>query len=315
MKALFFTALRGLKITENLGGGEKFGETLKITNDKAKIESLLNRSIKEQIGILETNELLSGTPVFFSNSDIPDDMSSQQFLAFKVYEIQLFQLGCWLYKDNAINTEMSYVVSECNGSNKIDSNFIGLKYLNSTGKAEDLHITREELKDIRHFCNSAFGQKIDLTNTKTKLSQDSQRLPRALYFIGAARAQGDLSLKITNYCTAFETLFSTSQAELAHQLSERISFFLASNSEERTDIYRKIKEAYGLRSKVVHGNTIPNSTVNKLDEVTFRCDHYARELIKLVMANQTCVELFKLNQKEFEEELVRLVLSGTHLQD
>ena len=79
-------------------------------------------------------------------------------------------------------------------------------------------------------CNAAFGQKIDLTNTKTKLFQDSQRLPRALYFIAGARAQNDLSLKITNYCTAFETLFSTSQAELAHQLSERISFFLAKYS-------------------------------------------------------------------------------------
>ena len=162
-------------------------------------------------------------------------------------------------------------------------------------------------------CNAAFGQKIDLTNTKTKLFQDSQRLPRALYFIGGARAQNDLSLKITNYCTAFETLFSTSQAELAHQLSERISFFLASDSDERMLIYRKIKEAYSLRSKVVHGSTIPNSTINKLYEVTLNCDHFARELIKLVMTNQTCVDLFELNQKEFEEKLVKLVLSGTHL--
>ena len=90
-------------------------------------------------------------------------MSSQEFLAFKVYEIQLFQLGCWLYKDNAINTEMSYLVSESNGSKKIDSNFIGLKYLNSVGKQVDLHVNRDELREIRNFCNAAFGQKIDFT--------------------------------------------------------------------------------------------------------------------------------------------------------
>lgn len=46
-------------------------------------------------------------------------------------------------------------------------------------------------------------------------------------------------------CQGLETLFSTSQAELAYQLSERLSCYLYETVDERLTHYRKVKAAYG----------------------------------------------------------------------
>jgi hypothetical protein len=42
MKSTFLALLHNLEITEDLGGGDKINETLRITNNQNSIEHLLN---------------------------------------------------------------------------------------------------------------------------------------------------------------------------------------------------------------------------------------------------------------------------------
>jgi hypothetical protein len=310
MKCNFFTVLRGLKVNENLGGGDKFGLIFRITNDRKTIEKLLSSEIKQQIGILETNALLSGDLVVMCSLDMPDDMTPLEYLDLRIAQLQSFQFAMWLAKDHSVNTEMSYLTYQLPDSWGITSNFRAVQYRNAHGKAEVVQLTREHLKGIRNLWLTAFSPQVDITRRNTQMRTDSTREERAIFFIDLARSESDLAIKITLYCSAFETLLSTSQTELAHQLSERISFFLARNKSERHQIYKDVKDAYNVRSKIVHGATLSAQKISQLPEISCRCDSHIRQLMILILTNSALNEIFKQPNGKFDETLIKMIMSN-----
>jgi hypothetical protein len=315
MKCNFFTVLRGLKVNENLGRGDKLGQIFRITNDRKTIEEVLSSEIKQQIGILETNALLSGDLVAICSLDMPNDMSPVEYLDLRISQLQSFQFAMWLSKDHSVNTEMSYLTYQLSDRWGITSNFRSVQDRNANGKAEVFQLTREHLKGIRNLWLAAFSPQVDITLKTTRMHPDSPREVRAIYFVGLARSASDLAIKITLYCSAFETLLSTSQTELAHQLSERISFFLASNKSERHQIYKDVKDAYNVRSKIVHGATLSPQKTNQLSEISSRCDSYIRQLLLLILTNSTLNEIFRQPNGKFDETLISMIMSNMCLSE
>lgn len=57
---------------------------------------------------------------------------------------------------------------------------------------------------------------------------------------------------------ALESLFTMSQ-ELGFRLGTAVAHLLGANADDRNDLYRQIKRLYGLRSKIVHGGTVPDN--------------------------------------------------------
>jgi hypothetical protein len=70
-----------------------------------------------------------------------------------------------------------------------------------------------------------------------------------------------------------------------------------------------MKEAYGYRSKVVHGASIAEGKFDDLIEVSARCDGFARRLIYLLTSNEQAMALFKMKSDKFEEHLLRMMLT------
>lgn len=305
--------LRGLKVNENLGGGDKLGQIFRITNDRKTIEKLLSSEIKQQIGKLETNALLSGDLVVICSLDMPDDMSPVEYLNLRLAQLQSFQFAIWLAKDHSVNTEMSYLTYQLSNSWGITSNFRAVQYKSALGEDEVVQLTRSHLKGIRNLWLAVFSPQVDITLKNTRMHPDSPRDSRAIYFVGLARSASDLAIKITLYCSAFETLLSTTQTELAHQLSERISFFLAGNKLERHQIYKDVKVAYNVRSKIVHGATLSAQKISQLPEISFRCDSYIRQLMVLILTNSALKEIFRQPNAKFDEILISMIMSNMFL--
>lgn len=57
---------------------------------------------------------------------------------------------------------------------------------------------------------------------------------------------------------ALESLFTMSQ-ELGFRLGTAVAHLLGTNAADRNDLYRQVKRLYGLRSKIVHGGTVPDN--------------------------------------------------------
>jgi hypothetical protein len=63
-------------------------------------------------------------------------------------------------------------------------------------------------------------------------------------------------------------------------MAERAAFYLRKLPTERIAHYRKSKRAYGVRSKVVHGDAVSKGQLKELEDIAIHCDNVARELYR-----------------------------------
>jgi hypothetical protein len=140
---------------------------------------------------------------------------------------------------------------------------------------------------------------------------DVSRLGRAWWILETARMTADVALKIAHYVTCFEGLFSTDSSELVHKLSERIAWFLGATPQERLSLFRTVKEAYAVRSKVVHGDKLSNKQFAGLRNVSDTCDDLLRRSLRKIMESNELRARFNGNPQELETFLLELVMGGT----
>ena len=114
----------------------------------------------------------------------------------------------------------------------------------------------------QYFKNASIGQKI-----------------HAWMHILFARSSAAIPIKMLMYVTAMEAMVSTSPIELSHQVSERVALLLGNTIEEREQVYKNIKKAYGYRSKVAHGEPLKGSE-SDLSLLLVEIDNYLRRLMQ-----------------------------------
>ncbi|MET3536423.1 HEPN domain-containing protein [Chryseobacterium limigenitum] len=130
------------------------------------------------------------------------------------------------------------------------------------------------------------GQKLNNHN-------DLSRFARSNMFLNEARKQSTLPLKITNYISFFECLFSTTSVEISHQVSERISFFLNRYDQniKKIEIYKIIKSCYAIRSKYIHGDKLENKHKELINLQSFsnQIDKLARLTYNNILDNNLVI--------------------------
>ncbi len=90
-----------------------------------------------------------------------------------------------------------------------------------------------------------------------------------------------LDYNLIDYMIVFESLFSTGATESTHKVSRRVAVFLKEEKDDRIEIYKKMKEAYVLRGKIVHGEEIEWVKIHKLNYKKIR--DYLRECLRKVV--------------------------------
>lgn len=311
MKPIFIALLHQVEIAEDLGVGDKINDTLRITNNCDVISRLVPHPFRAIMGKIEVNSLISGSTVVFAEAEWAVEMTPKQYLLARLYEVQAFLMTTWVFQDNAINCEIGFLLYQEDDVSTATSNFIAHLYSDCTGKKPITKLSREQLREMRALHRAEIRiPDHPFALPTSQLTSAHPRLSRAFYLINAARGEQDIAIKVAHYCTAFETLFATSQTELAHQLSERIACYLFTNTEERLSAYRQVKGAYALRSKVVHGSTLRD---NKLEEVlsaaTF-CDGIARRVVKRLLTDPEARKLFEQGTESFDETMLRTILAA-----
>ncbi len=311
MKPIFLALLHQLQITDDLGTGDKIGEELRVTNNRNVIGELIKPAFRTIIGDMEVSSLLEGMPVVFAQEAIPDDLTPQEYLLARLYELQSFLMSTWVIQDNAINCELGFLLFHRGQSQTATSNFVAHLYSTADGKKEITKLTREQFRAMRglHHAEIRIPDR-PFAMPVSRLTPSHARLSRSHLFINAARGEFDVAMKIAHYCTAFETLFATTQTELSHQLSERIACYLFDTPEERLATYRKIKQAYGVRSKVVHGSTVRDNKLDELIETSQYCDQIARQIFMKLLTQADARALFDKSTEVFDEEMLKTIFSG-----
>lgn len=307
MRGRFITALQFLTVAGDLGRGDKIDETTFITNNKDQINSLIPNEIVPIIGIMETDSIKNSPVVVYSNEEIDEEIEPEKFVINKSYDIISFLHTIWLFKDNSINKDLSFLFYGNKKFEYVHSNFIAVRYSNSKGTEESINITRSELQLMRKFNRERLSVHDYSLKKLTKLETGTERISRAFYHLSGARNTQDLGIKISCYCSALEALFATSQAELAHQLAERVASFVSDEPAMRLTIYRTVKSAYRIRSKIVHGATIRPSKVGELPDLSELIDDLMRASMVKILSDDESRKAFEAPAERFDEFMLNRI--------
>ena len=262
----FVASLYYLKTATPLGSNWGIAGDLKVSSSKSVAESLITSILREQIGNLEVDRILSGSPFVYAKASFPeeDDSESRQMALLVTYLVhtQWFVNVLWLVRDNSVNCELGFLQyphTTDMAMARISSNNLSPIFSEADGNRSQVQFNAGEIRQAMDYYNLLYGgQALTVLDPGASLvpADDTSRLHKSLYFLQAARAAWYLPEKIAYYCTCFESLVSTSPTEIGHQVAERVAALIGDDASHSVEIYRDLKRAYATRSKLVHGGKL-----------------------------------------------------------
>lgn len=305
----FFATIKNLHLTEFDIESFEFMPGLNISKSLKIKESILTEKNRAIIGIIET--------FFFENNNcffhLEFEDNEQAFVGSS--DIEILQLllnwidevlkNSWLIKDNCIIIDTAYLISELNASS------LRLEYqlTNSRGIVQEVTFSKDEIKGFERYHdrieNYLFGK--DSGTLKFMLNKNFSRIGRTLLFIKQAREARNLAYKISNYCSALETLFSTDSSELSHKLSERIAFFLFPEF-KKIETFKIMKKAYLVRSKLTHGASLEQKQIDLLGDLSENIDSMLRFILNKIMRDENLVLVFDSDNTKVDIYFEELIL-------
>lgn len=296
--------LRIEKENENENEFIKIDDDFMISNSQSYLlQELLTGKFALNIGKIAFDSMLGSNYVFgnFTTND-EGTFTTEMYGILDSYAgyMQFVLLSLWFVKDNSVNIPSLY--QHCESAEVTLSNTRCV--FNSTAKGEYVEsvFTAQEIQQAsswldristfmnEHEKNDVLLEKIDVggphfQNNNKKLPYDQfGRIPRALLFVQLARKESFLPLKITGYVGVLETIFSSDNNEISHQIAERVSLFLNGNSEEKVENYQFIKKIYGMRSEYVHGAKFSSKKYAEMENVCPILDELVRRIMRKVLA-------------------------------
>jgi hypothetical protein len=101
----------------------------------------------------------------------------------------------------------------------------------------------------------------------------------AIYYLDKGIRENDIADRLVDYTAGLESLFVDKKEGITTQLAHRTAFFLEEDRQKCRDIYKDIKKAYDVRSKIVHGDYHKIKGELKLEEYCNKTERYARRAI------------------------------------
>ena len=289
----------------------KVMEGIFLTNNPHHVRKLIKKDHAVAIGGIEVSFLLSGVVVLYEQKDSSIDEAPEHTINF-LRNIHSILTMFWLQSDNSVNCDFAFALS--NENSFCHSNNLAMHYCTAEAGRVGKEFSPKELKELfTEYRDSFKGMPEQQLYKDTSIKKDLGRISVANYHVQGARSSGDLGIKISCYCSFFEALFSTSNSELSHQLSERLAFFLCSDPRDRISLYKTIKKAYGVRSKVVHGDFVSKSQIKDLVTISRVCDDSARKVLRRILNNEELSQMFdKGNNQELDTFMLENIFGISH---
>lgn len=312
-KYKFISTFRFLNITEELKEPFALIPGINIINDKNEILKILDDEFQTMAGAIESHHFTNSNHILFcefNEKDFNFNGSSNDALMLWLMWLEILIRDSWLIKENCIVCEIAYM-RMIDGKHTEWSNnaLMASTSLSSGEEFKEIEFNKEELigwESRSHKLQSYLHDK-DSSMLSSFIEKRYSRIARALRFVNAARREKHPAVKISHYCSAFESLFSTDNAELSHKLSERIAFFLKNYDYDALIVYDDIKSFYNVRSKVTHGDSLQDKKIDMIPKLSQKSDKYLHYIINILLEDSKLINLFdgnKEKQDNFFKELI-----------
>jgi len=329
-KLRFLLGLKLIGLEEPLGRGDTLIEDLRVTNDFKFRKELLTPVFMKAVGGLETQAILTDDALIYGDLEpesrcTPD--ACLHTLSQLLHWVGLFLNALWLVKDNAATFELGFLELKTSGLPPVwFSNFLAQTVQMADGTKPKVKFSRSELRKGRELFRNVLmplsligddeveGPKTFAIFGSINVSNATvPRLKRAFYFLSGARTNRDLGMKVAMYCSLLESLFSSDSNEITHKISHRISIFLSEDTKDRCNLYNRVKKAYGIRSKVLHGDSLADSASKALKDVSRDVDDIVRRILLKIIGDPSLVNLFNADKKILDEYFLRSSFGDTNV--
>lgn len=310
----FFTTLRNISLTDFNNDFIELLPALKITNRKEIKARILSPKNREIIGILETMNILNSNAFVYyeyeDNEPIWKGLKNIQILEIILNWIDSLLKNSWLHKDNCIVCDTAFLID----SSPIlaGASSLRLEYIQTlaTGGIDTVNYTANEITEmvsIHHKVEMYLSGR-DSATIRFMLEKNFSRIGRALLFVKQGREARNLAYKLSNYCSALETLFTTDSMELSHKLAERTAFFLADRL-TKSDVFSIIKKAYTVRSKLSHGASLDSKQIENLFFISKETDNILRIAFNKILNDSDLTKLFDSDNLSIDDYFLKLIMN------
>ena len=151
--------------------------------------------------------------------------------------------------------------------------------------------------------NKLVNELTDLNLTKGKYVFLGRSIER---FSQAIENDSDLN-RVVDFIICLESLYSSKELELSHRFAMRVASVLGQTPKEKIKIEELMRQLYNLRSKIVHGDTIPDIV---LDEKVIGSEDDMDQCLKILEnISRNSIKLFLqlINDYESKEELQKMI--------
>ncbi|MBV1929462.1 MAG: hypothetical protein KUG81_08135 [Gammaproteobacteria bacterium] len=307
MNVTYITVLLNFEIKERLDSPIEMKSGIYISNNPKHVEKYFSPSQLHAIGTIETSFIFSGRPYIYQighvmlEEQIPDN--TVNFLR----EVQAFIMGLWLRRDCGVNNELAFGVSQ--DGRYVHSNSLTIFNERADAKKVIHRIDLDELnKVVSIYKNNLGGAKNSDTPENTRFQKGLDRIGVSFSHLQSARSGDDLAVKIAYYCTFFESILSTTTNELSHQVSERAAHILGHSKEDKIRIYKGLKNVYGIRSRIFHGENVSKKQLKDISDVSVFADTIARQLISEMLGDNNFSKVLRSSDSsELESYMLDLL--------
>jgi len=321
MKYYFVVKLHNIKLDAVLRRGKVLSQNTRISNSTKNFKRFFeNDTFIYNFGTLEFNDLIDSVYIYEIGDFLElkglfkSETDNIQLINFLLRKVQVFLTCLWLVKDNSVTFEVGFmqVYDKNPYKGTVTSNSLSNMPFTSGGEKVCTTFSEEELELAIHYYNKFtlntdnFFEEKKLV-LKNPLPKGSKRIERAMYFLNKARDASALPIKVIDYCTILECLFTNDSHEVTHKVSERFSFFLGKNSEERKELFKTVKKLYKIRSKAVHGQAVRESP-DEMRRLLGVIDEKIREIFILEFAGDEKCKVFDMNNEDYENWFLELIL-------
>lgn len=310
MKIKFITALQKVRISEDLDRGDKFRENLYVTNNSSFIRHFLSDVEINLIGNLNYEALCKWNTFVYLNSEVDSENVEIEIVNI-IRAIKSLCNASWFIKDNCMNCEDAFLFYAQADRTYVHSNFVNTIFTQADGnyKTETV-LSREELRASRKLFHDHFADSQSYSDSAlTTFNENYTRVSRSILFLQAARTCSDLGIKVANCVGALEALFCGTTNEIAHQLSERIAVFTCDDTASKLATYYLVKNAYSIRSSVVHGDIISKKRLSELKKTSVDIDEILRNALYKIISNKELSEIFNGSTEKLNDYFLKKIFS------
>lgn len=306
MEILYFWEIIGLEFHSPSISITNYDITL-ISDGKVLLGGPQNlKPMIEPFGMIDLAFLVQETPVAFKKMSLPNDTSKQDLIKFGFLlsgSLTQYLGNLWYIRDSCAQPRAGFLYTDnpdlCSKFDHFSHLFMSNCEIQNVAfspgefvATDDLTLKYTEL--VKKLGRAAKPINVPKSWEYQKFSRLNAmeynsflKIQRADTLLATARENSHVLTKIALYTSFLESLFTTSDTEISHKVSERCAYFLGSDRESRLKVFDQVKRCYNIRSNYLHGAKLKKYKKEDIVEACREIDEIARRIMTKIINEES----------------------------